>query len=201
MAKNSAKLKKAVSIALTVLSVLVFVFAAFVLTVAIIARSNGKQAVLFGYSFSVVLTDSMTPEIAPGELVTVKHCDISAASVGENAVFIAQSGAVKGERVIHKIIETGTDEGGFYIITQGVKAGATPDEKTHTDEFVGLGVAHSAFLGGIAVFFSRPLNWVFLIVFVFGIWLGARQIKKLVLIVKEDAQECDGDGTDTNQPS
>lgn len=190
MIKNNTKRNKAVSIVLTVLSVLIFVFAVCVFALSVYAKSNGKQAAFFGYSFSLVLTDSMSPEIKVGELVTVKHGSIERAQIGENAVYIAPEGhLLEGQRIIHKIIKKGTDERGTYVITQGVAAGAPEDAPVYAENFVGIGVAHSAFLGAIVGFFSNTLNWVFLAVFLFGIWLAVRQIRKLIAYTKPEPDE------------
>lgn len=190
MIKNNTKRNKAVSIVLTVLSVLIFVFAVCVFALSVYAKSNGKQAAFFGYSFSLVLTDSMSPEIKVGELVTVKHGSIERAQIGENAVYIAPEGhLLEGQRIIHKIIKKGTDERGTYVITQGVAAGAPEDAPVYAENFVGIGVAHSAFLGAIVGFFSNTLNWVFLSVFLFGIWLAVRQIRKLIAYTKPEQDE------------
>ena len=190
MIKNNTKRNKAVLIVLTVLSVLIFVFAVCVFALSVYAKSNGKQAAFFGYSFSLVLTDSMSPEIKVGELVAVKHGSIERAQIGENAVYIAPEGhLLEGQRIIHKIIKKGTDERGTYVITQGVASGAPEDAPVYAEDFVGIGVAHSAFLGAIVGFFSNTLNWVFLTVFLFGIWLAVRQIRKLIAYTKPEQDE------------
>ena len=95
----------------------------------------------------------------------------------------------EGQRIIHKIIKKGTDERGTYVITQGVAAGAPEDAPVYAENFVGIGVAHSAFLGAIVGFFSNTLNWVFLSVFLFGIWLAVRQIRKLIAYTKPEQDE------------
>ena len=194
MTKSNQKAKKAISIVLTVLSVLIFVFAVCIFALSVYAKSNGKQATLFGYSFSIVLTDSMEPEIKVGELVVVKHCSIEKAQIGENAVYIAPEGhRLEGQRIIHKIIRKDQDDAGTFIVTQGVAAGAPEDAPVYADYFVGIGVAHSAFLGAVVGFFSNTLNWIFLAVFLFGIWLAVRQIRKLISYSKpETAQEEEG---------
>lgn len=190
MTQNKAKIRKAISITLTVLAVLIFACAVFVFALTAYAKSNGKQAVLFGYSFSVVMTDSMTPEIQVGELVTVKNCPIESVEIGENAVYIAQSGALKGQRIIHKVEEKDVDgEGKTFIRTRGVKEGAPLDAPVYAEAFVGIGVSHSVFLGKIVVFFSNTVNWVCLLVFLFGVWLGVRQIKKLIFYAKNGDSE------------
>lgn len=188
--QKSYKLKKAVSITVTVLSVLIFVFALCVFAVTMYAKSSGKQATLFGYSFSIVQTGSMVPEINVGELVVVKHCAIEEAQIGDNVVYLsdgAEYPQLKGQRIIHKVVEKNEDA--LTLRTQGV-ANATPDRQViDAQSFVGIGVAHSAFWGAIIGFFSNTWNWIFLAVFLFGIWLGVRQIKKLVSYTKEGAEE------------
>lgn len=180
--------KRVASIVCLVLSVILFLLALFISITALRARASSKAPEFFGYSFSIVVTDSMTPEIAVGELITVKNCEIDEVSVGDNVVYVASSGVLEGQRIIHKIIETGTDERGYYIITQGVKEGATPDQKVYSENFVGLCTAHSLFFGRIVAFFSHVENWLFVVALLIFVPIAVRQLVKLIKLVKEEKQ-------------
>jgi len=196
MAK-SAKVKKILSIVFTVLAGIIFLFAVFVFIVTVKAKAENKSPEFFGYSFSIVVTDSMTPEIEVGELISVRTCDISEVEVGDNAVFIKVGGPLDGKRIVHKCIETGKDENGDYIITQGVKQFADIDGKTYAENFVGICTSHSAFLGGVATFFTRVENWIFLLVSGVAVFIGVKAVKTILSAVKEkngETQEPSDDG-------
>ncbi len=195
---NPAKTKKILSIVFTVLAGIIFLFAIFVFIVTVKAKAENKSPEFFGYSFSIVATDSMTPEIEVGELICVRSCDITEVEVGDNAVFMKVGGPLDGKRIVHKCIETGSDENGAYIITKGVKQFADIDGKTYGENFVGICTSHSAFLGGVATFFTRVENWIFLLVSGVAIFIGVKAVKTILSAVKEKNGEAtasdSGDG-------
>lgn len=178
--------KKIGSVVKVVLTSLLFILAICIFVVSITARINGTQPEFFGISFSIVLTDSMTPEIEVGDLVVVRRCDITEVEEGDNAVFISLSGAVKGQRIIHKVVKVGTDDEGAYLRTQGVKTGAVIDENyVRSDNFVGVEVFHSTVLGKIVSFFSKAQNWILIAVLAaLGIF-AYKQVRRIIKYTKE----------------
>ena len=188
--KKASKAKKITSWILSAISILFLLIAAFFLIVTMVAHKKDSRAVeIFGYSFSLVQTDSMTGEIEVGELITVKMCVIDEAKVGTNAVYIASSGPLKGQQIVHKVIKADADEKGSYIVTQGVKEGAPIDNPVYAEQFVGIAVRHSVFWGRVAKFFSTPVNWILILTLIIGIpsiyWL----IMKIIKLSKEAKRE------------
>ncbi len=192
--------KKAGKIVGVVLSSLFLIIALSIFANTLYYRARGQQPKFFGYYFSVVATDSMTPEIKVGDMIIVKSCDISKAEKGQNVVFTSLSGYLKGNNIVHKAIEVGEDEQGRYIVTQGVKQGAPVDtDKVRADNFVGIAVTNSAFLGKIVVFFSKFENWLLIIVLVAVAIFASHQIKKIISASKEDKD--DDEKVDDPDPS
>ena len=187
--KTKSKAEKIASGIITGISILFLVIAIFFLIVTLVARGNGRRAVsIFGYSFSIVQTDSMTGEIEVGELITVKICGIERAEVGMNAVYIASSGQLKGQQIVHKVIQTDVDEKGAYIVTQGIKEGASVDAPVHSEQFVGIAVSHSRFWGSVMRFFGTPVNWLLILVILVGI-PGIYMLVKLIIRYSKEAKE------------
>ena len=145
----------------TVLFAVILLCAAAVAVTAVVCKSRGRPVVFFGYSFHVVVTDSMSPEIAVGDLIVARNIPFDEVRVGreegDNVVFSAPSGPLVGNSIIHRAVER-TAEG---LRTQGVKQGAPVDDWTITEaQFIGIQVGQSAFWGGVVLFLSRPLNWL-----------------------------------------
>ena len=185
-----SKWKKIASWIVTGICILFLVLSLILLILCFVAKKNESRSVeIFGYSFSVVETDSMTGEIEVGELITVKICSIDKAEVGANAVFIAESGQVKGRQVVHRIIEIGSNEKGNYIVTQGVKEGAPVDDPVYAENFVGIAVRHSVFWGKVAKFFGTPVNWILILAIVIGIPVIYVLIKLIIKYSKEAKKE------------
>lgn len=186
--KNKKKASQILSWVVTGISILLLVIAAFFLIVTLVAKKNDSRAVsIFGYSFSIVQTDSMTGEIEAGELITVKLCTIEKVEIGSNAVYIAASGELMGQQIVHKVIEV--NEQGGYIITQGVKEGAPVDDPVYAEQFVGIAVSHSMFWGKIANFFATPFNWILILAIVVGLPCIYTLIKLIVKYSKEVKEE------------
>jgi len=174
------------SIVTVVITSLLFLLAASIFIISVTARASGSQPEFFGFSFSVVLTDSMTPEIEVGDLVVVRRCDITEVEEGQNAVFISRSGTIEGQRIIHKVVETGTDDEGAYLRTQGVKTGAPVDEEyVRADNFVGVEAFHSTFFGGVVSFFSKAQNWIIVAVIAALLIFAGKQVRKIIKYSKE----------------
>ncbi len=153
------------------LTILILILAVFVVFKVVSARVKGEPVYLFDYMFLVVVSDSMEPELMVGDFIVAQKVPIETVHVGDNAVFSASEGsAISGENVVHKVInaEWKTEGSGskFYLTTQGIKAGATPDVPFGSEKFLGKQVWQSAAIGKIIVFFSYWLNWVFLAVVV-----------------------------------
>ena len=190
--KSRGNWKKVCSWIVTVVCIVLCVFAVVLLVLNVAAGKSERRSVeIFGYSFSLVETDSMTGEIEAGELITVKICDIREAAVGLNAVYVAAEGLLAGRQIVHKVIDSGTDERGFYLITQGVKEGSPVDKPVYESEnrFVGIAVRHSAFFGKVAKFFASPENWILLLALIVGIPSVYASVKLVVKFGREVKKE------------
>ena len=158
-------------------------------------KEQKKPVEFFGRSFVIVLTDSMTPEIGVGELVVIESTGIESVQVGQNAVFVSLSGMLKGQRIIHKVVEVGHDEQGVYLRTQGVTEGAPVDpDPVRAENFTGVEVGHSVFWGKIIGFFTKLENWLLLLVVLVAVSIAIMQIVKIVKIAKnpEDSDKQNG---------
>lgn len=188
--KNKKTASQILSWIVTGISILLLVIAAFFLIVTLVAKKNDSRAVsIFGYSFSIVQTDSMTGEIEVGELITVKLCGIDKAEIGSNVVYTASSGPLKGQQIVHQVIEISSDKEDYHIITQGVKEGAPVDDPVYADQFVGIVVRHSLFWGKIAKFFATPFNWILIVVLIVGLPCIYTLIKLVIKYSKEVKKE------------
>lgn len=188
--------KKVLSWMSFVVSVAIFGLALAVFITSITARSKNGRAEFFGYSFAVVVTDSMAPEINVGDLIVVKKCDITEMEVGQNAVFIGLSGTFKGKSIVHQVVaifdersdETG-EISGIYLETMGINNAHSDDDYVYADNFIGKEIFHSTVLGKIMTFLRNPINWMYLLVIILAISLGLRHGVKLIKLIKNKRQK------------
>lgn len=169
-----------------ILSAAIFALALYVFITSVSARSHNDRAEIFGYSFAIVATGSMYPEIKVGDLIIVKSCDITEIAEGQNAVFIGLSGEFKDKSIVHKVIaiEPSSDGTGIQLRTQGVNNDFEDDDPVTAANFIGREIFHSTVLGVIVTFLQNPLNWVYLLVFVLAISFVVMQSVKVARIIK-----------------
>ena len=112
-------------------------------------KMTGSQPSLFGYSFYVVLTDSMTPEIQPDDMVFTKKVEVSELKVGDDIVFYSVDPDYSDMRRVHRIekIENGV------VYTRGIKEGAPSDGATK--QILGKVIGKSTIVGNICATFVR----------------------------------------------
>lgn len=193
MEKNNKK--HILSIVGFCLSLIIFAFALSVFVITLNARAKNRPTELFGYSFAIVATGSMYPEINVGEMIIVKSCDISEISVGENAVFVGLSGDYKDKCIVHKVekIETVEDEttgiDSVHLITKGVNNPEADFEPVTSSNFIGKEVYHSAVLGAIMQFLQNPINWLYILVLLITLFVIIYAIKRIVKYCKQQKNE------------
>lgn len=193
MAKTTKK--KVLSWISLILSAAIFAFALAVFITVIRARSKDSRAEFFGYSFAVVATDSMYPEIKAGDMIIVKSCDITEIEEGQNAVFIGLSGEYEGKSIVHRVVgiyDVLDDSGaktGVCLQTWGINNGSIDnplydDDYVYASNFIGREVFHSTALGRVITFLQNPLNWIYLLVFVLAISFAVTQGIKIIKLIK-----------------
>ena len=118
-------MKKALNIALRVITILILIFAVFVMIFTIISVNTvGKDdASFFGYKPYIVLSDSMQDTFEVGDIAVSKEADANTLKVGDIVSFHSIDPANYGEVVTHKIREITTYEGESAFITYGTATG------------------------------------------------------------------------------
>ena len=172
-----------------VATVLVFLLVFAVFWTVFNARRQGKIPTFFGYSFSIVVTGSMEPDIKVGELLIVKEADIKSVNVGDDIMFVSQSGVIKGEYVVHRVVEKGTDEKGDFLRTKGVHNSVVDVDAVRSGNFVGKAVFHSVFWGKIFGFLADSRTLMMIAVLVLVVPFVIKQIIKIVRIMKSKDDE------------
>jgi signal peptidase I len=195
--KNKVGIKKFISVLGTVLTVIIFLITIFVLINAVVAKIKNKPANFFGYSFAIVVTQSMEPEIMTGDMIVFKACDVSDVVVGDDIVFIAGEhfGQISGESVVHRVVSIDADG----IETQGVNKTTNPvpdTDKVTEDNLLGKCIYNSSFLGGLFTFLSK--FGVLILIAVIAIPFIVKQIIKIVKLAKNGDEDNKNNNTNDN---
>lgn len=149
----------------------------------LVLRFMDKSPSIFGYSFYYVLTESMEPEIMPGEIILGKSVDADELRVGDVVTYTGESGELAGKIITHKIVKVE----GSTITTQGV-ANDIPDPPIHAEQIMSRYVTTIPFAGTLFSIINSKLGFVFLIVLPLGL-LIANEISIIVKACKKDKEE------------
>lgn len=172
-------MKKALAIAGRVLTVLLLVFAVFVMVFTVISVNTvGKaDADFLGFKPNIVLSDSMQDTFAVGDLEISKKADPATLAAGDIITFRSIDPANYGSVVTHKIREVTTYEGGLAFVTYGTTTGVDDAYPVPADRVLGKYVFRLPKMGYFFEFLKTPAGYVTLILLPFLVLIGLRAVR------------------------
>lgn len=185
-----SKRRRVLGIIGTVLAVLLFIFALLIVMMGIRSSRSGKPVSIFGYTYSVVATGSMSGTIEIGDFVITKPADWDTllsenrakSAAGEELDIILFYSEEYGRYCVHRI-EAVNDDG--TVMTKG-DANPSPDgQATGASDFIGVVTSHGSFLGlGKIVLYHRNALFIpIILIFLYVI------VSETIAIVKTVSQE------------
>lgn len=179
--KKSKKIIKNISF---VIFIILIILTLSLVMMSTIAKRNNKMFSLFGYSYSVVVTPSMKPEIEVGEILIIKKLDynkyLENAQVGEDVV-VYRSNTYNNIYIVHKLYEI-NDEG---LILKGVNNPSPDSEIVNESNFHGIVVKHGMQWFGTFLLGSRSL--IFFVIVVFILFVMFTEI--VPMLIKKERKE------------
>ena len=172
-------LKKGLSIAGRVLTVLLLVFAVFVMVFTVISVNTvGKaDADFLGFKPNIVLSDSMQDTFAVGDLEISKKADPATLAAGDIITFRSIDPANYGSVVTHKIREVTTYEGGLAFVTYGTTTGVDDAYPVPADRVLGKYVFRLPKMGYFFEFLTTPAGYVTMILLPFLVLIGLQAVR------------------------
>ena len=172
-------MKKALAIAGRVLTVLLLVFAVFVMVFTVISVNTvGKaDADFLGFKPNIVLSDSMQDTFAVGDLEISKKVDPATLAAGDIITFRSIDPANYGSVVTHKIREVTTYEGGLAFVTYGTTTGVDDAYPVPADRVLGKYVFRLPKMGYFFEFLKTPAGYVTLILLPFLVLIGLQAVR------------------------
>lgn len=123
-----------------------------------------KAPSVFGYCLLRVSTDSMEPEIEPGEIILVKKTEPASLQRGDVITYDGEKGALKGKLVTSQISKEPYEKDGvYYFTTRGIKAGAVDDPEIDDSQIRGKVLYVIPLIGTVYDFFTE---WYGILAFV-----------------------------------
>lgn len=177
-------LKKTLNITFSVISGLIFLLAIYIMVFGTIARKQNRLLTFFGYSFSVVPTDSMEggepDSIKAGSFIITKNTPFDKI-VEEDIIVFQDEGILK----VHRVIKI-TNDG---LVTKGDNPNVSEDPRPTTiDNYQARVVRSFGFLGLGAHIPGFQLIILFLLMIFLFILLIA-QVIKIIKVRHEEKVE------------
>lgn len=178
-----SKVKKVISLIGTIFIDAVLVITILLFAVVVFSRIQGKTPEVFGYSFYVVVTGSMEPEIHVGDLIVVKETDKADIKVGDDILFYTDDDywiSQNIERVVHRVIAIDDTGEEISFTTKGV-ANLSADREPAVN-VIGVVKAKSTFFGKLVY---GDKNLVFIVCVLILLVICVSVLLQLIKAVRE----------------
>lgn len=175
-------MKKILATVISILTMLCFLVTLVLILLGIKANRSDNIVRIFGYSFSVVATDSMEPTIHPGDMISIKSVPFEEIETGDIIVYWADN---LDRYIVHRVVAK--EEGRLY--TKGDNPQAAIDQEFVTEEnFFGIVRSYGKFFNiGRLLLNYRDVVYG-LIIFLFAVIIVKETIG-IVHNVKEAKEE------------
>lgn len=175
---------------INILSVIMIVFALFVL-VSVVMTKPGQAPSVLGYSSFRVLSGSMEPTIRTDSMILVKNTPASQIVPGDVISFYSSDPALGGSVNTHRVVAVETLNGVRIFQTKG-DANVIPDEyPVSAHDLIGVVVFSSYFMGRLVRLLSNPLVFIPVIMVPLLALLTLNMVKtvKLAKIAAKEEEE------------
>ena len=172
-------MKKAGKIAGRILSILILLFAVFIMVFTIISVTtvNKEEADFLGYRPFIVLSDSMRTEFEVGDMIVSKEVDADSLREGDIITFRSIDPNNYGGVMTHKIREVTTYEGEKAFITYGTTTEVDDAYPALAENVIGQYVFHLPKMGYFFQFLKSVPGYFILIFTPFMILIILQAVK------------------------
>ena len=182
-------MKKALSIAGKILTILIAVFSVGIMIFTIVSVNTiGKDAALFGYKPYIVTSNSMQDTFQAGDLTVSKQVDPATLEPGDIVTFRSIDPVNYGQVVTHKIKSITTYEGEPAFVTYGTTTGVEDAYPVPFSQVLGQYQFRLPGMGNFFYFLKSTAGYVTVILLPFLILIILQAVKffKLVGQYKEE---------------
>jgi len=164
---------------LTGVLVILIVLAGFSMVQA--RRNPGSVTFILGYKPMTVLTGSMSPLLAPGDVIFIRRVSPESVKVGDVVTYRQDSSTF----ITHRVIEVVNEDGAAAFRTKGDANNVEDSSLVHSDQILGA-LAFKIPKGGYIANFARSPAGFFLFIVLPVVLLIALELKTLWSIADED---------------
>lgn len=157
--------------------------------VLVVQKVSDNKASLGGYRIFTVISGSMVPKYAVGDIVVVKQKPIAEIAIGDDLCYLGKEGDFKDKIVTHSVVKINKkDDDTTTFITEGI-ANVLSDPEVNQNQVYGVVVYKVITLSFLRKCLSNKFIF-FLVIFVpiFG-YIIFRIIKVINEVTKEDSED------------
>ena len=182
---NKLRENKAIKIIGNILYYLLVIIVLLILAVVLFQRVSNNNASIGGIRIFNIVTESMVPEYNVGDILVSKSIDPSNVKVGDDLVYLGNTGSFQDKIITHRVIAIEQDENGKYLFhTQGI-ANPEPDPVVSEDQIYGIIIYKTVILS----FISKIINNLFGFYFLIFVPLTVLIIVKIIKIHESKDEE------------
>lgn len=171
------------NIGYTLLTILVVA----ILMVVILQRVSNNTFSLGGFKIFNILTGSMLPKYEVGDILISKDIAPSEIQIGDDIVYLGNSGTFAGKTVTHQVISIEDENGTYKFHTKGI-ANTEEDPLVSEEQVRGKIVYKIRTLSYISKLINNLYSFYFVIFIPIAILIFL-EIKRLVIDVRETKEE------------
>lgn len=175
--KEDSKAKKIYQIIVSIFTLFFFILAIYIFISTIVAKKNNTMTSIFGYTYSVVPTESMKPIINPGDSVVGKKVKYETLELGDDVIYYNDE---LGIFIVHRII--GSDENGFIV--KGVNNPVQDEIRVTEDNYIAKVVWHGTF-ANIGELVVNNRGTIFLLLVAVLMLIAGNGIFDIIRIINE----------------
>ena len=149
-----------------ILSFLVVLF----VSVIFIQRVSNNNVTIGGYRIFTIVTESMVPEYRVGDMIISKEVSVSDINIGDDVVYIGNSGTFKDKIVTHRVIKIDEASDGYYFHTKGI-ANTVEDPIVFESQVYGIVLHKFVILSKISKLINNVYGFYFVIFIPFVVLL------------------------------
>ncbi len=146
-----------------IISIITFVFSLLLIYLSLQAKKENKMFSVFGYSYSLVVSPSMEPDIKVGDIIIIKHLDYDnyLPNAAVNKDVLVYKSTLYNRFIVHQLHEIKEDG----LVLKGVNNEVVDDELVTKNNFQGMVIFNGLGFIGRLLLGNRALIILVFIVF------------------------------------
>ena len=168
----SEKAKKIIGKIVTGLAIFFFVLTMIIIFLGVRSLVSNKPMMLFGYTYSVVPTESMEPDIHAGDFVISKKIPFEEIQIGDDIIYYSESEDIF---IIHRVI----NKEGDYLYTKGINNPVADTEPVTRDNYISKAIWNGN-LAGVGNMVAKNRMYIFILMIIILLFVFLSELYKIL---------------------